>query len=78
MATMFNDRTNRTRDRGQEPCFACGRAISGRQYWVITEDGGQTVMVGRNCYNEVRKADKAGGYQPPDGGPKLFLIGSKG
>lgn len=61
-------------------CFACDRKHSKRQRWeyVITEDGAQTVLVGPTCYANVRKMDKRGGYQPPSGGPKLFLIGSKG
>lgn len=61
-------------------CFACNRRHSQEAKWsyVITEDGAQTVLVGPSCYANVRKMDKLGGYQPPLGGPRLFLIGPNG
>jgi hypothetical protein len=58
-------------------CYACDKLHASVEY-VLTEDGAQTVPVGPSCYAKVRKLDKHGGYQPPRGGPRLFLIGSKG
>lgn len=59
------------------PCFACER-IHGISHFVLVDGEATTVCVGPSCYAKVRKFDKIGGYQPPKGGPKLFLIGSKG
>jgi len=61
-----------------ERCFACGRLLRELANMVITEDNAQTVSVGRDCYAKVRALDRCGGYQPPKGGPRLFLIGSVG
>lgn len=58
-------------------CFACDR-VHGKSEYVLLEDGSRTVPVGRSCYAKVRKADRIEGYQPPNGKPRLFLIGSRG
>ena len=54
-------------------CFVCDKPIP-KYVWlrVITSDG-QTVTVGFNCYKKI-KATKDNGYQPPSGGPRLYLI----
>ena len=56
----------------RECCFACGRVLlmGGKQ--VDTRDG-QSPMVGGDCYAKVESAGEAG-YQPPQGGPRLWLI----
>lgn len=61
-----------------ERCFACDRRITGtpRSVLVVNED--TTVFVGPDCYRKVKAADQVVGYQPPRGGPRLALIGSKG
>ena len=61
-----------------ERCFACDRPLAAIKNFVITEDLAQTVAVGHDCYRKIRKMDARGGYQPPLGGPRLFLIGSRG
>lgn len=66
-----------------ERCFACNREIKTMVYEktymdVLVDGENTTVRVGMECYRKVRKMDKHGGYQPPLGGPKLFLVGSLG
>ncbi|HJV96916.1 MAG TPA: hypothetical protein VJ608_12800, partial [Albitalea sp.] len=41
---------------------------------VYTEDGdgSNTMWVGRECFKKIAAAGE-GGYQPPLGGPRLFL-----
>ena len=56
-----------------EKCFACGRHLLSKAHLVDTRDG-QTVYVGPNCYEKILKAKEAG-YQPPKGGPRLWLLG---
>lgn len=58
-------------------CFACGRLIGARQEadLVDTRDS-QLVYVGRECLKKIQAAGDEG-YQPPLGGPKLFLIKKK-
>lgn len=53
-------------------CFACDRILDLRKTLVDTRDG-QTVYVGSECYRHVKRAGEAG-YQPPKGGPRLYLI----
>lgn len=55
-----------------EKCFACDRKLGKTPKLVDTHDD-QLVYVGRECYKMVEAAGDAG-YQPPKGGPKLFLI----
>ena len=55
-------------------CFACGRKIGkrGKTLLVDTRDA-QTVYVGSECYKLIEKAGNEG-YQPPLGGPRLWLV----
>ena len=53
-------------------CFACDRKLGKNPYLVDTRDA-QTVYVGSECYKLIRVAGEAG-YQPPAGGPRLFLL----
>lgn len=53
-------------------CFACGHKLGSVPKLVDTRDG-QKVYVGSDCYKRIFRADPAG-YQPPRGGPRLFLI----
>lgn len=57
-----------------DACFACGRPMRGGQgaYLVDTRDA-QTVFVGANCFKKIR-AMRDDGWQPPLGGPRLYLI----
>lgn len=54
-----------------EKCFACGREGAGR-FLVDTRDA-QMPYVGPRCYRKVIAAGEAG-YQPPRGGPRLYLL----
>ena len=54
-----------------ERCFACGKELKSPNL-VDTRDG-QTVYVGPECFAKVREAGESG-YQPPKGGPKLYLL----
>jgi hypothetical protein len=53
-------------------CFACGRALGRHPKRVDTRDA-QTVFVGRECYRLIAASGPAG-YQPPRGGPRLYLL----
>ncbi len=55
----------------QDKCFACGRQLN-TCCLVDTRDG-QEVFVGKECYRKIMAAGDAG-YQPPQGGPKLYPI----
>ena len=66
-----------------EKCFACGRrVVSNRWEYVQVVGEETTVPVGMECYRKIRKFDREHNghdfYQPPLGGPKLALIGSRG
>lgn len=52
-------------------CFACDKKMKNKKYLVRCIDE-QTVFIGPECYNKVLRSDN--GYQPPLGGPKLYLI----
>ena len=52
-------------------CYACDKPSEDNQL-VDTRDG-QTVFVGPVCYSKIKKAGERG-YQPPLGGPRLWLI----
>jgi hypothetical protein len=54
----------------EEPCFACGRPGATRM--VDTRDD-QIVRVGSDCYRKIESAGEKG-YQPPRGGPRLYLM----
>ena len=53
-------------------CFACNKVLGDYPKLVDTRDD-QTVFVGNKCYVLIRRAGDAG-YQPPKGGPRLFLL----
>lgn len=54
-------------------CYACGRPMLGTGSRVLTEDDGhQRQYVGPDCYQHVVDAGELG-YQPPKGGPRLFV-----
>jgi hypothetical protein len=59
-----------------DDCFACGRAMK-RPEFVFTQDTRSDgkhyeVHVGPECFKHVQAAGDVG-YQPPAGGPRLFL-----
>lgn len=56
-----------------ECCFACGRAITRFPPAVVDTRDDQTVYVGPDCFQKVKQAGEAG-YQPPRGGPRLWLL----
>lgn len=53
-------------------CFACDRPLKAGGYLVGCQDD-QTVYVGALCLSQIKNAGKKG-YQPPKGGPRLFLL----
>lgn len=54
-----------------ERCFACGRPLGRNPRMADTRDE-QMVYVGCECWKLIRAAGEAG-YQPPRGGPRLFV-----
>lgn len=59
--------------RAAEKCFACGRPITtDRGMHLVDTRDGQLAFVGGDCFAKVRAAG-ADGYQPPKGGPRLWL-----
>ncbi len=58
---------------GSEKCFACDRPLGKRPKLVDTRDG-QKVFIGASCFRLIEQSGDTG-YQPPRGGPKLYLIG---
>ena len=54
-------------------CFACARRLGTHPHMVECMDE-QTVYVGSECFKKITQAGRAG-YQPPLGGPKLYLMG---
>lgn len=55
-------------------CFSCDAVLSSESDQMVETEGGQPVVVGRECFKKVVQAGK-GGYQPPLGGSKLYLLG---
>lgn len=53
-------------------CFACDKKLGKNPRLVDTRDS-QLVYVGSDCYKRIEKSGNDG-YQPPKGGPKLYLI----
>lgn len=53
-------------------CFACGRPLGANPHRADTRDA-QVVDVGRECYRLIEAAGEDG-YQPPRGGPRLWLL----
>lgn len=59
-----------------ENCFACGRPLNGLPLRADTRDD-QVVYVGPDCFRKIQSAGP-NGYQPPLGGPRLWLLESVG
>ena len=57
-----------------EKCFACGKKLGHDPKLVDTRDD-QLVFVGRECFRKIASAEN--GYQPPLGGPRLYLLEAK-
>lgn len=55
-----------------DKCFACDRKLGKSPQLVDTRDD-QTVYVGSECFKLIAAAGKQG-YQPPKGGPRLWLL----
>jgi hypothetical protein len=55
-----------------ERCFACDKPVGRTPQLVACKDD-QTAHVGIDCYRKI-KAAGADGYQPPNGGPRLYLL----
>ena len=53
-----------------DKCFACNNKRA--SHAAVTSDG-QLVFVGSECIKKIRAAGTVG-YQPPLGGPVLFLV----
>lgn len=53
-------------------CFACGKPL-GANPWPADTHEDQLVSVGTVCIKLIRAAGDAG-YQPPRGGPRLFVL----
>lgn len=53
-------------------CFACNKPNVTLGCRIATTRDGQTVFVGRDCAKKIKAAGEAG-YQPPTGGPLLWL-----
>jgi hypothetical protein len=53
-------------------CFACDRRL-GKTPALVDTGEDQTVYVGRECFKAIRAAGPAG-YQPPTGGPRLYVL----
>lgn len=49
-------------------CFACDRKVGKNPQVAITSDVAQIVYVGTECFKLIGPE----GYQPPDGGPRLY------
>lgn len=61
-----------TRHQNRGRCFACDKLLGKNPNLVDTRDA-QTVYVGAECFKLIKRAGEAG-YQPPKGGPRLWLI----
>jgi len=56
-----------------ERCFACGRKLGNRPAAMADTRDAQTVFVGSECFRLITTAGDAG-YQPPKGGPRLWIM----
>jgi hypothetical protein len=59
-----------------EKCFACDLPLGENPKLADTRDD-QLVYVGTNCYALIKAAGEEG-YQPPKGGPKLYVVKDEG
>lgn len=55
-----------------QQCFACDKRLGQIPHVADTRDD-QFVLVGSECYKRIKAAGESG-YQPPKGGPRLYLI----
>jgi hypothetical protein len=55
-----------------ERCYACDRKL-GKSPKLVTCEDEQDVYVGSECYKLI-VAGATQGYQPPLGGPRLYLL----
>ena len=59
---------------GPYECYACGKWTRGTRpaalVALLEDDDGRPVPVGPDCHAKTRAED---GYQPPNGGPRLFF-----
>lgn len=53
-------------------CFVCDRKL-GRNPWLVTCADEQDVFVGSECYKDIKAAGVIG-YQPTNGGPRLYTL----
>lgn len=58
--------------RPKTKCFACDHALGKNPTLVDTRDA-QTVYVGSECLKKIKAAGESG-WQPPKGGPRLYLL----
>jgi len=56
-------------------CFACDRPMKSRKFLIDTRDD-QDAFVGPECFKHIVKAGETG-YQPPLGGPRLYLLAGR-
>ena len=55
-------------------CYACDHYVkAGKSPRIVWTSDGQLQWVGYCCYKKISKAKKKG-YQPPLGGPRLFIF----
>ncbi len=57
-------------------CFACDRVITTKPHVADTRDS-QIVYVGSECFKHIAAAGEEG-YQPPRGGPRLYIAKATG
>lgn len=57
----------------EERCFACGLAFRGGIKTMVETSDLQRVYVGKTCFEYIKAAGGIG-YQPPKGGPRLYLF----
>lgn len=63
------------RTPGPQRCFACDRSlisVNGTEPHKADTRDGQIVYVGGDCIRKIRAAGEVG-YQPPMGGPRLWV-----
>lgn len=60
----------------KEKCFACDKPLGDTHRYADTRDD-QIVRVGPNCFALIQAAGEEG-YQPPKGGPKLYVVKDEG
>jgi len=53
-------------------CFACDKPL-GKAPQIVGCKDDQTVHVGSDCYSKIKSAGPDG-FQPPKGGPRLYLL----